>query len=91
MQISTLLYFEVIWTLIATRWARLNAAAVLVSFYASFTSSKLIYSSIALDDSQLKRTNGCSQWFLSRLASEKPTARRVEYLVLTLCRYVHYI
>ena len=32
---------------------------------------------MALDGSQLKGTNGSSQWFLSRLTKEKPTARRV--------------
>ena len=32
---------------------------------------------MALDGSQLKGTNGSSQWFLSRLTQEKPTARRV--------------
>ena len=35
-----------------------------------------VYSSVALDGGLLKGTNGCSQWFLSRLAKEKPTARR---------------
>ena len=37
----------------------------------------LIYSSMSLDSGYFKRTNGCSQWFLSRLAKKKPTARRV--------------
>ena len=32
---------------------------------------------MSLDGGQFKGTNGCSQWFLSRLEWEKPTARRV--------------
>ena len=38
----------------------------------------LIYSSLALDGGSLKETKGCSQWFLSGEAHEKPTARRVQ-------------
>ena len=32
---------------------------------------------MAPDGGQFKGMNGCSQWFLSRLAQEKPTAHRV--------------
>ena len=42
-----------------------------------FTSSNLIYSSLAVGGGSLKETNGYSQWFLSRETQEKPTARRV--------------